>query len=211
MKLNYYCHTYLPHTFNLNYHKIHLMEILVTLWRLSPLVNELCKGLSGKESACNAGDAGDTGSIPGLGRSPGEGNGNLLQLSCLKNPMDRGAWWATVHGVTKRWTQVSTYSLRSFSSVQSLSRVQLFATPWTAARQASLPISSSQSYSNSCPLSQWFHPTIPSSVIPFSSCLHLSQHQGLFKWVKSSNEVAKVLKFQLQHQSFQWTPRTDLL
>ena len=52
----------------------------------------------GKESACNAGDLG---SIPGLGRSPGEGNGNLLQYSCLENPMYRGAWWATVHGVTR--------------------------------------------------------------------------------------------------------------
>ena len=48
----------------------------------------------GKESACNAGDQG---SIPGLGRSPGEGNGNLLQYSCLENPMDRGTWQATVH------------------------------------------------------------------------------------------------------------------
>ena len=44
---------------------------------------------------------GDTGVIPGLGRAPGEGNGNPLQCSCLRNPMDRGAWWATVHGVTK--------------------------------------------------------------------------------------------------------------
>ena len=52
----------------------------------------------GKESACNAGDLG---SIPGLGRSPGEGNGNPRQYSCLENPMDRGAWWATVHGVTR--------------------------------------------------------------------------------------------------------------
>ena len=52
----------------------------------------------GKESAC---DAGDPGSIPGLGRWLGEGNGNSLQYSCMENPMDRGAWWATVHGVTK--------------------------------------------------------------------------------------------------------------
>ena len=51
-----------------------------------------------KESACNAGDSG---SIPGLGRSPGEGNGNPLQYSCLENPMDREAWQATVHGVTR--------------------------------------------------------------------------------------------------------------
>ena len=51
-----------------------------------------------KKSACNAGDLG---SIPGLGRSPGEGNGNPLQYSSLENPMDRGAWWATVHGVAE--------------------------------------------------------------------------------------------------------------
>ena len=47
---------------------------------------------------------GDSGSIPGSGRSPGEGNGNPLQYSCLENPTDGGAWWATVHGVAKRWT-----------------------------------------------------------------------------------------------------------
>ena len=46
-------------------------------------------------------NAGDMGSIPGLGRSPGKGNGNPLQYSCLENSMDRGLWWATVHGVTK--------------------------------------------------------------------------------------------------------------
>ena len=65
-------------------------------------------------------------------------------------------------------------------------------------------------YSNSCPLSRWCHPTISSSVTLLSA-LNLSQHQGLFKWVSSSHQVAKVLEFQLQHQSFQWTPRTDLL
>ena len=56
-------------------------------------------GSDGKVSAYNAGDLG---SIPGSGRSPGEGNGYPLQDSCLENPMDRGAWWAIVHGVTKR-------------------------------------------------------------------------------------------------------------
>ena len=54
-----------------------------------------------KESACNAGESDST---PELGRSPGEGNGNPLQYSCLENPMDRGAWWAAVHGVAKSWT-----------------------------------------------------------------------------------------------------------
>ena len=54
-----------------------------------------------KDSACNAGDLG---SLPGLGRSPGEGNGNPLQYSCLENPMDRGACWATVHRIAKSLT-----------------------------------------------------------------------------------------------------------
>ena len=54
-----------------------------------------------KNPLANAGDVRDAGSIPGLGRSPGEGNGNLLQYSCLENPMDRGAWQATVHKVAK--------------------------------------------------------------------------------------------------------------
>ena len=61
-------------------------------------------GSDSKESACNAGDSS---SIPGLGRSPGEGNGNPLQYSCLDNPMDRGAWRAIVHGLAKSQTQLS--------------------------------------------------------------------------------------------------------
>ena len=99
-----------------------------------------------------------------------------------------------------------------FSSVQSLSRVQLFATPWIAALQASLPITNSQSL---------LKPMSIESVMPSNHLIlchpllllppNLSQHQGLFQWVSSSHEVAKVLEFQLQHQSFQWTPRTDLL
>jgi len=58
-------------------------------------------GSKGKESTCNAGDAGDSGLIPGSRRSPAKRNGNPLQYSCLENSMDRGAWWATVHGVKK--------------------------------------------------------------------------------------------------------------
>ena len=64
-------------------------------------------GSEDKASACNAGDPG---SIPGLGRSPGEGNGNPLQYSCLENPMDRGAWRATVHGVAKNRTRLSDFT-----------------------------------------------------------------------------------------------------
>ena len=55
-------------------------------------------------------NAGDLGSIPGSGRSSGEGSGNPLQYSCLENPMDGGAWWATVHGVTKSQTQLSDFT-----------------------------------------------------------------------------------------------------
>ena len=58
-----------------------------------------------KNLLANAGDIRDTGSIfPASGRCPGEGNGNQLQYSCLENPMDRGVWWTTVHGVLKSWT-----------------------------------------------------------------------------------------------------------
>ena len=64
-------------------------------------------GLDGKASACNAGDPG---SIPGLGRSPGEGNGNALQDSYLENPRDGGAWWATVHGIAKSQTRLSDFT-----------------------------------------------------------------------------------------------------
>ena len=66
-------------------------------WWAPELLGFPCSSVN-KESACSAGDLG---SIPGLGRSPGEGNGNPLQYPCLENLMDRGAWWAVVHGVTK--------------------------------------------------------------------------------------------------------------
>ena len=61
----------------------------------------------GSEVEVSASNAGDPGSIPGLGRSLGAGNGNPLQYSCLENPMDGEAWWATVHGVAKSRTQLS--------------------------------------------------------------------------------------------------------
>ena len=84
------------------------------------------------------------------------------------------------------------------------------ATPWTAAPQASLSIINSQNL----PKPTSIELVMPSNHHPLSSsssALNLSQHQGFFKWVSSSHQVAKVLEFQLQHQSFQWTPRTDLL
>ena len=70
----------------------------------SRVFTEHPRGSGGKESACSAGDLG---SIPGLGRSPGGENGYPLQNSCLKNPMDRGVWWATVRWIAKGRTQLS--------------------------------------------------------------------------------------------------------
>ena len=70
--------------------------ISLTLW--ASQVAQLVRNPPAK-----AGDTGDTGSIPGSGRSSGVGNGNPSQYSCLGNPMDRGAWWAAVHGVAKNW------------------------------------------------------------------------------------------------------------
>ena len=118
-----------------------------------------------RNSPANAGDKRGLGSIPGLEKSPGGGHGNPLQSSCLRNPMDRGAWQATAHGVAKSRTRLKWLSTwarglwmaqdhsyqglscsdLNFSSVQSLTRVRLLATPWTAARQASLSITNSQS------------------------------------------------------------------
>ena len=73
-------------------------------------------GSDGKASSCNAGDQG---AIPGLGRSPGEGNGNPLQYSCLENPMGGGALWATVHGVAKSRTQLSNFVFTHYKHLES--------------------------------------------------------------------------------------------
>ena len=99
-----------------------------------------------------------------------------------------------------------------FSSVQLLNRVWLFVTLWTAARQASLSITNSQSP----PKPMSIESVMPSNQLILCrpllpAAFNLSQHQGLFKWVSSLHQVAKVLEFQLQHQSFQWIFRTDFL
>ena len=115
------------------------------------------------------------------------------------------------------WTAQETGYMRlalstsvQLSSVQSLIRVRLFATPWTAARQASLSITNSQSPPKPCPFSRWCHPTISSSVVPFSSCPQSFPASRSFQMSQLFASGAKVLEFQLQNQSFQWTPRTDL-
>ena len=102
-------------------------------------------------------------------------------------------------------------ALICFGSVQSLSRVRLFAIPWIAAHQASLSITN---YRSSLRLvhrvSDAIQPSHPLSS-PSPPAPNPSQHQGFFQWVNSLHEVAKVLEFQLQHQSFQWISRTDFL
>ena len=74
-------------------------------------------------------NVGGPGSISGLGRSPGEGNGNLLQCSCLENPMDRGAWWDTVHGVAKSQIPLSMYISQTPVRIQSLRSQGLLPAP----------------------------------------------------------------------------------
>ena len=76
----------------------HMVENKSEIVRIHPMVGNFPGGSDSKASAFNARDPG---LIPGSGRSPGEGNGNPLQYSCLENPMDRGAWLATVHGVAE--------------------------------------------------------------------------------------------------------------
>ena len=94
----------LAYSYKQNRHGLHshreLSNPSETIWAITGVTTVV------KNSPANAGDIIDTGSISGSGRSPGEGNGYPLQYSCLENPMDREAWWATVHGVTKSWTRL---------------------------------------------------------------------------------------------------------
>ena len=100
-----------------------------------------------------------------------------------------------------------------FSSVQFHSVIQscLSLQPHGPQQRPPCPSPTPWVYSNSCPLSWWCHLNISSSVIPSSPTFNLSQHQGLFTWVSSLHQVAKVLECHLQHQSFQWIFRTDFL
>ena len=150
---------------------------------------------SGKEPVCQCRRHRRYGFNPGSGRSPGGGNGNPLQYSCLENPTDRETWWATVHRVTKSQTR-----LKWLSTVTS--HFWLFVTPWPAACQASLSIIISLSLLRLMSTEPVIPSNHPSSVTAFYLALNLSQHQGLFQWVSFSHQVAKVLEF--QHQSFQW-------
>ena len=158
--------------------------------------------------------------------------------------MDRGAWSATVHGVTKdldktEWLTLHTHThththtkpytscskcetgrmlcwwlnqycitTLQFSSVTQ--SCPLFVTLWTAGLQASLSITNSITQTHVHWVGDAIQPSHP-LLSPCPPAFNFSQHHGLFKWVSSSHQVAKGLEFQLQHQSFQWIFRTDLL
>ena len=109
-----------PPTFLTLFHlKCLLCSLLLPVWsenhrNPTDSFSQACKGFPGGSVVKNPpAIAGDVDSIPGSGRSPGIGNDNPLQYSCLENPMDGGVWWATVHGVTKSQTQLSDFTLKT--------------------------------------------------------------------------------------------------
>ena len=124
-----------------------------------------------KNPPTNAVDIRDASLIPGSGRFPGGGPGNPLQYSCLENPIDRWAWWTTVHGVAKSQTQLKWLSTtyRWFSSVQFSPSVVCDSLQPHELQHVRPPYASPtpRVYSDSRALSQWCHLTISSSVIPF--------------------------------------------
>ena len=138
-------------------------------------------GSEGKASACSARDLG---SIPESGRSPGEGNGNPLQYSCLENPMDRGAWQATVHRVANSQTRLSNFTFLFLSCSLFLFSDQVVShSLWLHGLQHTrllCPPLSPGVCPSSCPLNQWCHPTISSSVTLLSFCLQSFPASGCF-------------------------------
>ena len=163
-----------------------------------------------KKQSANAGDTRDMGSIPGLGRSPAAGYGNPLQYSCLGNPTDRGAWQATVHGLTKE---------SDLTSVQFSHSVVSDSLRPHEPQHARLPCPSPtlRAWLVSCPSSQWCHPTISSSVVPFSSCflpsLRAFPNESVLciRWAKywsfsfsisPSNEYSRLISFRIDWFDF---------
>ena len=133
----------------------------------------------------------------------------------LCDPMDCSLLGSSLHGISQarvlEWVAISFILL---TAIQSLSHVKLFVTQWTATSQASLSFTISQSLEFAQTHIHWVgdaiqpsHPLPPSSFFAFN----ISQHQGLFQWVSYSYQVAKILEFHLQNQSFQWIFRIDFL
>ena len=149
---------------------------------------------------------------------------SLVAQSCLTlcDPMNLSTPDLPVHHQLPEFTQIHVHQVSdaiqpshslSFSSVQFSHSV--VSDSWRPHElqhaRPPCPSPTPRVYSNSCPSSRWCHPAISSSVVPFSSCPQSLPASGSLQWVNSSHEVARVLEFQLQHQSFQWTPRTNLL
>ena len=126
------------------------------------------------------------------------------------HPHKGPVFWSVVHSVTKEYTShQSKHSFIQFSSVQLLS-VRL-CIPMDCSTPG-LPVQHApRAYPNSYPLSWWCHPTISSSVVPFSSCPQSFPTSWSFQMSQLFASGGQILEFQLQHQSFQWTPRTDVL
>ena len=160
-----------------------------------------------KNMPANSGDIRDWGSVPGWGRSPEEGRGNPLQYSCLENPILRGTWQSTSPWGWKESKTNERVLVQFNCSVVSDSL-------WPHGPQQARPPCPSPTPEFTQTHVHWVSDAIqPSHPLssPSPPTFNVSQHQGLFQWVSSLHMVAKVLEFQLQHQSFQWTPRTDLL
>ena len=169
-----------------------------------------------KNPPANAGDARDAGLIPRWKRFPGVGNGNPFQYCCLENSTSKGTWWVTVHGVAKRRTRLSDWACMHINPTEL--RRQVFSLINITGDSGqfihsvvsdSLRPHESQHARPPCPSptpgvhwdsrpsSQWCHPAISSSVVPFSSCPQSLPAISLFQWVNSLHEVAKVLEFQV--------------
>ena len=149
----------------------------------------------------------DTGSIPGSGRSSGGGHSKPLQHSYMENPLDRGAWWVTVCRVALlKW-----FSMHQFSSVQSLSRVRSLRPHRSQHARPPCPSPTPRVHSDSRTSSQWCHPAISFSVVPFSSCpqsLPASESfpmSQLFAWDGQSTGVSPSASF-LPKKSQGWSP-----
>ena len=170
-----------------------------------------------KNLPASGGDIRDVGWIPGLGRSPGGGHGNPLQSSCLENSMDREACQVksiVSQRVSHQWSNLACMHMSDlsvqFSSVAqscpNLCDPMNHSTPGLPVHHQLPEFTQTHVHRVNDAIQPFHLLSSPSPPAP-----NPSQYQGLFHWVNSSNEVAKVLEFQLQHQSFQWTPRTDLL
>ena len=169
-----------------NIHWYSLWHLDILAWLCGGFSFPICRDNCGtsqmalvvKNPPAHAGDTRDSGPILGSGRSPGVGNGTHSCILAWKNSMDRGASWATVYGVKKSWTRLST-NTHTHTQYELIVLLLLFSHSIMSnslrphgLQHARLPCpsQSSQACSNSCPLSRWGHPTILSSVLPFS-CL----------------------------------------